>query len=101
VRYPGSLFHAIVSSQSLIGEVDRIINGLKRASFSGGATPRSLLRAAQPFIVAVRRTEMPRQIEAGLAIELLDGLYEWKGGYHDKLGLSDQRIDPTNLYLSA
>lgn len=61
-------------------------------ALAGSGRPRPgesgrLLRAAQPFTVSLRDREIQRAAGAGLAAELLPGLWRWDGRYDPVRGL--------------
>ena len=82
-------------------------DALVAASRRRGARLRDAYRAIQPFVVACRTYERRSFEQAGVIVELLPGLWEWKGGYDEKLGLAnsrslkpaDQRMDPVSLFI--
>jgi CRISPR-associated endonuclease/helicase Cas3 len=49
---------------------------------------RAAYRAIQPYVIAGRTYERGKFDQAGLLEEVLPGLWEWKGKYDRKLGLS-------------
>lgn len=49
---------------------------------------RAILRALQPYIVAVRRRQVPGFVERGLIEPLVPGLSVWHGEYDDVRGLA-------------
>ncbi|RIK40969.1 MAG: CRISPR-associated endonuclease Cas3'' [Chloroflexi bacterium] len=56
--------------------------------------PRDLWRALQPYIVNMRTRDVRRCLHAGLLVEALPGLYEWKGEYDQTRGLVEQGPAP-------
>ena len=100
VRYRGLNQRGIVSLVNHDTIVNKILGDFKKASFGGmSGSPRALLRRAQPYLVSVRKSRLQSYLSQGLAVELLDGVYEWKGEYDVVAGLNAKRIDPDVLYL--
>lgn len=90
-------------SDAALAARDALVAAFRRP----GRTPRDAFRAIQPFVVACRSYERGAFEKAGVIEELVPGLWEWKGGYDDKLGLADvrtltpadRRIDPVALLV--
>ncbi len=65
-----------------------------------GPSLRRLMRDIQPWIVMCRNWHRERYEEQGTIIDLVPGiLWEWHDDYHDKLGITDQRLSPESLML--
>lgn len=55
------------------------------------STPtREMVRAVQPYVVAVRTRNLDRYRRQGLLEELPAGLYGWVGAYDERLGLTEE-----------
>ncbi|MGI8484455.1 MAG: hypothetical protein ACR2OU_09330, partial [Thermomicrobiales bacterium] len=78
---------------------DKIIHDLHRSLRQRGKSIRSLMQRAQPFIVNCRNRQQRMYEQEGMIIEIVPGLWEWKGGYDQKLGLTDTRLEPEGLFV--
>lgn len=78
---------------------DKIIHDLHRSLKQRGKSIRSLMQRAQPFIVNCRNRQQRMYEQEGMIIEIVPGLWEWKGGYDQKLGLTDTRLEPEGLFV--
>lgn len=97
VRYRGSGIRGTVDHGPI---VDELLANIGRAT--GKADPawlRKLLRRAQPYLVNVRRTELPTYVAEGLATDITEGVYRWDGAYDERRGLTHNRLDVTSLVL--
>lgn len=100
VRYeglPGVKSEHARRSNALLSELHRAAEGQSHQP------ARELLRQAQPYLVSVRERRIREYARENppLAVELLPGVWEWKGGYDEKRGLRDDRLDVTTLYVGA
>ncbi|MGB3304936.1 MAG: hypothetical protein WBA63_02045, partial [Thermomicrobiales bacterium] len=77
----------------------RIIGDLRRSVGRPKAPVRMLMQRAQPYVVNCRRWYQQSYEGAGLIEEIVPGLWEWKGGYDEKLGLTDTRLEPAGLFV--
>lgn len=76
---------------------DRLLEELRRSETRSGRPIRKLLLRAQPFIVSCRNDRLAEYEANGLIVQIVPGLWEWKGSYNDDLGLNDSRLDPAAL----
>lgn len=76
---------------------DRIIDDLRRSVGRPGAPIRTLMQKAQPYVVNCRQRQQGTYESNGSIEEIVPGLWEWKGGYDEKLGLTDIRLAPEGL----
>jgi CRISPR-associated endonuclease/helicase Cas3 len=78
---------------------NRIIDDLQRSLGRPGAPIRGLMQKVQPYVVNCRRRQQGVYESNGSIEEIVPGLWEWKGGYDEKLGLSDTRLEPEGLFI--
>ena len=66
----------------------------------GDEGPRRLLmRRLQPYIVNVRKSELPGLMERGLVSQVIDGVWKWSGSYDQVRGIGGAvGISPDTLY---
>jgi CRISPR-associated endonuclease/helicase Cas3 len=75
------------------GEVDALLEALRRYPQRG----RAILRRLQPYIVGVRQRLLDGYVNAGLALEVQPGLWEWRGKYDPVKGLGAGEVDAEEL----
>ncbi|HHW44211.1 MAG TPA: CRISPR-associated helicase Cas3' [Desulfotomaculum sp.] len=75
------------------GAVDELLAHIR---FRSGIS-RELMRRLQPFIVNIYAREVNRLRQAGMLIEVCDGLYQWAGQYDRVYGLTEGNLNPDNL----
>jgi len=80
-------------------KLDRVVDDLRRSIGRPKAPVRMLMQRAQPYVVNCRRRHQQSYEECGLIEEIVPGLWEWKGGYDKKLGLTDIRLEPSGLFV--
>lgn len=78
---------------------ERILSDLRRSLTYPGGSIRSLMQRAQPYVVNCRNRQRALYEANGSIVEIVPGLWEWKGGYDDKLGLTDVRLEPVGLFV--
>ncbi len=76
-------------------EVDDAIARLRNRR----GNPRLIWRALQPLIVSVRLNALAGYARDGLAVEIVEGLWEWTGDYDGVRGLVGDRRDPEALVI--
>lgn len=78
---------------------ERILNDLRRSLDYPGGSIRSLMQRTQPYVVNCRNRQRALYEANGSIVEIVPGLWEWKSGYDDKLGLTDVRLEPVGLFV--
>lgn len=97
VRYHGAGVAGEAHHAEIVAD---LISEIEQAALQGRSSRlRALLIRAQPYLVNVRRTALGRYASQGLATELTDGLWRWDGGYDERRGLVDNRIDVDALFI--
>lgn len=61
--------------------------------------PRLLWRALQPYTVNVRQHAAQEHERNGLLVEVIPGLWEWRGGYDQVRGLEETGLAPQHLMV--
>lgn len=65
----------------------------------GSGDARQLIRALQPYFVAVRRREAAHYARLGLISSIIPGVGDWLGGYDPVRGLSAEEMDLSTLVV--
>jgi hypothetical protein len=80
-------------------EIDALLRDLRVARRGRGlGSAGAFFARAQPYLVSRRRRDLEADEREGNAVELIGGLSEWKGGYHEIRGLTLDR-DPEEFIL--
>ncbi|MCL0034847.1 CRISPR-associated helicase Cas3' [Dehalococcoidia bacterium] len=82
-------------SSTVNGEVDALLKEARRADVNS----RWLVRRLQPYLVNVKRWELPRMQREGLVKKIFPGLWEWLGKYDPVRGLVQSGHDPEDLVV--
>ncbi|MCL0090661.1 CRISPR-associated helicase Cas3' [Dehalococcoidia bacterium] len=82
-------------SSTVKGEVDALLKEARRADVNS----RWLVRRLQPYLVNVKRWELPRMQREGLVKKIFPGLWEWLGKYDPVRGLVQSGHDPEDLVV--
>lgn len=90
---------AVVTGYGTTAERRRIVDSIGRLR-EGAAESRSMIRALQPWMVQIYRNRAAAMIGSGLLLEVMPGLYEWRGEYHEITGIGGvTRPDPDLLIV--
>ena len=89
---------AVVTGYGTYEERRRIADSIDRLR-NGTAASRSILRGLQPWMVQIYRNRAAAMIRAGLLLEVVPGLYEWRGEYHEITGIGGVTTPDPDLLI--
>jgi CRISPR-associated endonuclease/helicase Cas3 len=75
------------------------VDGWLEALRARSGSPRVLLRKLQPFLVPIRASLLNSAEREGLISPVVEGLWEWLGGYDTRRGLATEHVDPAQFVV--
>ena len=91
----------VITSYGPTDERQMVQDNLKRLR-RGASEVRVVMRRLQPYLVSVYFHQIPRLRQQGLIseVEVMEGLWEWRGEYHPVRGIGGvESIDPETLIV--
>ena len=89
---------AVVTGCGASEERRWIVDSIERLR-DGTAASRSIIRALQPWMVQIYRKQAIAMIRSGLLLEVVPGLYEWRGEYREITGIGGVATPDPDLLI--